>query len=111
MTEGREGTDESIVRSSFVRSLKKAGGPGLLRGLLTEGAVPGLRPNRCLSPGRSALLHSLAVHGQVEAFALDLRIDTQADDDVDHLEDDQADDGVVDEDDHDALHLVEQLTG
>src|SRR5258708_23257692 len=45
----------------------------------------------------------------METFALDLLADSQADEDVDDLEDDQRHDGVVDEDNHEAFDLVEQL--
>ena len=49
-------------------------GPGLLQGLPTEGAVPGVHPNRC------SLLDGFAVQREIDTFALHLLRDTQADD-------------------------------
>ena len=50
------------------------------------------------------------MEGEIEAFALDLRRDAQADNGVDDLEDDQGDDGIVDNDDDNAFALIEKLT-
>src|SRR5215217_2938606 len=76
--------------------------------------IPGLRSSTacCSAPGKRCLLalHCFAVQREVEALALDLFFDAQSDDDVDHLEDDQADDRAVDEHDHDALDLVDELS-
>ena len=47
---------------------QKEGGPGVNRGLPTEGAVPGLHPNRV----RKSLLHHFAVEGEVETFTLNV---------------------------------------
>src|SRR5215472_2913302 len=55
------------------------------------------------------LLHGFAVQCQVETVALGLLLDAQADDDVDHLEDDEAGEHVPRNDDRDALDLVEDL--
>src|SRR5262245_13499077 len=82
---------------------KKVRGPGASRGPSTARAVPGLRPNRIRS------VHGLAVQREIETFALHLVGDAQPDEDVDDLEDDQRDDGVVDEDDDDTVDLVEEL--
>src|SRR5580704_5413126 len=57
------------------------------------------------------LLHGLAVQRDVETLALDVDGDAQANDEVDDLEDDQRDDGVISDDDGDALDLVEHLGG
>src|SRR6202040_1069989 len=56
-----------------------------------------------------ALLHRLAVQVDVEALDLDLRVDAEADEDIDQLEDDQRDHGVVDRDHQDALDLADHL--
>src|SRR5258708_19699876 len=48
---------------------------------------------------------------QVQPLALDLDIDAQADHRVDHLEDDEADAGFMDEEDADADELVDHLAG
>src|SRR5260221_11763009 len=58
------------------------------RGLPTDGAVPGIRPNR-ISCWRLHIVGALAVIGEIEAFALALNGRTQADRVVDLLVDDQ----------------------
>src|SRR5208282_2027985 len=55
------------------------------------------------------LLNGFAVQRQIEAVALDLFLDAQAHDQIDRLEDDERDDGVIDQDDDDALRLVQHL--
>src|SRR5215510_5619857 len=82
---------------------QKVRGPSLRWDPPTARAVPGLRPNRISSVNR------LAVQREIETLALHLIADAQADEDVDDLENDQRDDGVVDEDDDDAIDLVEEL--
>src|SRR5208283_3674593 len=57
------------------------------------------------------LLHGLAMQREIETVALYLFGDSQADDHVDDLEDDQRHDGIVEEHDADALELVENLAG
>ena len=47
--------------------------------------------------------------GDVETFALYVRGDPQAERDVDDLEDDQRNDGVIDDHDAEALELVDHL--
>src|SRR5215831_10074110 len=82
---------------------RKVRGPSLRWDPSTARAVPGLRPNRISS------VNGLAVQREIETLALHLIADTQSDEDVDDLEDDQRHDGVVDEDDDDALDLVDYL--
>src|ERR1700730_11069070 len=45
----------------------------------------------------------------IETVALHLGGDAQADEEIDELEDDQRDDGIIDDDDDDAFDLVDQL--
>src|ERR1043166_9724583 len=97
-------------------SPKKVRGLGVSRGPSTEGAVPGLHPNRAslfqlcaIFPDHAPLLHGLTMEGEVEAFLLDVAGHAQADDDVDDLEDDQRHDHVVADHDGDAVDLVEHL--
>src|ERR1700749_1132599 len=85
------------------QAYKKEGGSGSLRSLLTEGAVPGIRPNRV------RLLDGLAVQREIEPFAFDLFAHAQADEDVHDLENDQRYDDVVDEDRADADALIDEL--
>src|SRR5262245_65795238 len=82
---------------------QKVRGPSLRWAPPTARAVPGLRPNRISS------VNGLAVQREIETLALHLIADAQSDEDVDDLEDDQRHDGVVDEDDDDALDLVDHL--
>src|SRR5690348_10385732 len=62
-------------------------------------------------PLRSELLNRLAVQGDIEAFAFDIAADPQADHHVDDLEQDQGDHGVINDDDGDALELIDQRGG
>ena len=55
-------------------------------------------------------VNAFAMDREVEAFALHIVTDAQSDNKVDDLEDDQRCDGAVDEHDHDASELVENLT-
>src|SRR5262249_19183670 len=82
---------------------KTVRGPSLRWDPSTARAVPGLRPNRISS------VNDLAVQREIETLALHLIADAQPDEDVHDLEDDQRHDGVVDEDDDDALDLVDHL--
>src|SRR5689334_11794336 len=66
------------------------------RGLPTDGAVPGIRPNR-ISRSRLHVVGALAVIAEVEAFALLLHGRTQADGEVHHLVDDERADTGPDE--------------
>src|SRR5947209_13128652 len=59
--------------------------------------------------GRLSLLHHLAMQGVVEAVALDLVGDAQADRRLEDREDDEADDAVVDDHGDDADRLVHDL--
>src|SRR5262249_2107360 len=85
-------------------------GPGLRQDPSNGRAVPDVRPNRVLVQvfvDRS--LHGLAMQSEVEALALDLLGDPQADEDVDDLEEDQRHDRVVDEHRADADRLIVEL--
>src|SRR5262245_61664318 len=102
----RNSRGASLIRThmpSAAPAAQKVRGPGLRRDPSTARAVPGLRPNRIRS------VYGLAVQCEIETFALHLVAHAQPDEDVDDLEDDQRHDGVVDEDDHDAIDLVEEL--
>src|SRR5271168_1463263 len=55
------------------------------------------------------LLHRLAVQRNVETLAFDVCGDAQTDGNVDDLEDDERDDDVINDDDGNALDLVEHL--
>src|SRR5260370_40053203 len=90
----------TIGRGVAVVKRQKVRGPSLRWDPPTARAVPGLRPNRISS------VNGLAVQREIETLALYLIADAQSDEDVDGLENDQRHDGVVDEDDHDALDLV-----
>src|SRR6185369_8585056 len=72
-----------------------------------RGRVPGLRPYRYVN----ASLDGLAVQREIETFAFHLFRHAQADENVDRLEDDERDDGAVDDDDCDALDLIDDLPG
>src|SRR5262244_2155303 len=93
----------TIGRGVAAWKLQKVRGPSLCWDPSTARAVPGLRPNRIPS------VNGLAVQREIETLALHLIADAQSDEDVDDLEDDQRHDGVVDEDDDDALDLVDHL--
>src|SRR5882672_11148572 len=67
---------------------------------------PALR-GRC--PGER-LLYDFAVQCEVETVALRVLCHAQADKHLDHAEDDQAGDGIIDEDDGDPDALIEELT-
>src|SRR5215467_4191699 len=81
------------------------------RASATDGAVAGYPPRTVSQLSDHALLHRLAVQGEIEAFALDLFLHPQADHEVDDPEDDQRHHEVVDEHDADADALVEELRG
>src|SRR5258708_4227774 len=57
------------------------------------------------------LLHHLPMQREIEAFALGVLRHAQAHEHLDHEQDDQADDGVVDEDGRNADALVDELGG
>src|SRR5271165_217974 len=59
--------------------------------------------------GRALSVNDFAVQREIEAVALDLLRDAQANRDIDDLEDDERDDRVVDNDDGDAQELVHEL--
>src|SRR4249919_1784115 len=70
------------------------------------------RRGRCRVPSQPlALLNDLAVQSEIEAFALHLFGDAQANDRIDDLEQDQRDDRVIDDYDRNALDLVDHLRG
>ena len=56
------------------------------------------------------LLYCLSVQREVEAFALRVLRHAEADKHLDHGEDDQAGDGIIDEDGGDPDALIEELT-
>src|SRR5262249_20656926 len=93
----------TIGRGVAAVKRQKVRGPSLRWDPPTARAVPGLRPNRISS------MNGLPVQREIETLALHLVGDTQSDEDVDDLEDDQRHDGVVDEDDDDAFDLVDDL--
>ena len=62
---------------------------------------------RCLD---FALLHDFSVQREVEPFPLDLLRHAEADEHLDHEKDDQADDGVINENSGHADALVEELS-
>src|SRR5258707_7445703 len=64
-------------------------------------------PGRC--PGER-LLYDFSVQCEVETVALGVLCHAQADKHLDHAEDDQAGDGIIDEDDRDPDALIEELT-
>src|SRR6266851_3570432 len=63
---------------------------------------------RCLDV--NDLLHDFSVQREVEALALDILRHAQSDEHLDHEQDDQAGDGIINEDDGDADALIEELT-
>src|SRR5215468_3787525 len=95
----------TIGRGVAALQRQKVRGPSLRWDPPTARAVPGLRPNRIPS------VNGLAVQREIETLTLHLIADAQSDEDVDDLEDDQRHDGVVDEDDDDALDLIDHLHG
>src|SRR5882762_435028 len=64
-------------------------------------------PGRC--PGER-LLYDFSVQCEVETVALGVLCHAQADKHLEHAEDDQAGDGIIDEDDGDPDALIEELT-
>src|SRR5258707_13707820 len=62
---------------------------------------------RCLD---FALLHDFSVQREVEPFPLDFLRHAETDEHLDHEKDDQADDGVINENGGHADALVEELT-
>src|ERR1700722_131877 len=73
-------------------------------------------PGRKLSPGGNqtppgvaTLVNDFAVKGEIEAVALDLVRDPQADDGFDDREDDDSDDCVINDDGNNADALVDDL--
>ena len=56
------------------------------------------------------LLYDFSVQREIETVALGILRNAQADEHLDHGEDDQAGDGIIDEDDGDADALIEELT-
>src|SRR6266404_7830168 len=60
--------------------------------------------------GTHRLLYCLSVQREVEAFALRVLRHAEADKHLDHGEDDQAGDGIIDEDGGDPDALIEELT-
>src|SRR5271166_5834740 len=61
--------------------------------------------------GRRSSVNDFAVKGEVEAVALDVFRDAQADDRLDDGQDDDGDDRVIDDDRHDADALIDDLAG
>src|SRR6202012_3915686 len=55
------------------------------------------------------LLHHLSMQREIETFALGILGDPQSDEDLDHEQDDQADNRVVNEDGGNADALIEEL--
>src|SRR5271169_1144474 len=68
-----------------------------------------LRPARQRAAGRRSSVNDFAVQGEVEAVALDLVRDAQADDRFDDGENDDGDDCVIDNDRHDTDALIDDL--
>ena len=63
------------------------------------------------APEETTLLNDFAVQGEIEAVALDLVGDLQADHHLDDRQDDEGDDRVVDDDGADADDLIDDLPG
>src|SRR5882724_967342 len=56
------------------------------------------------------LLNHLAMQGEIEPFALGVLRYPETDEHLDHEQDDQADDGIIDEDGRNPDALIEELT-
>src|SRR5260370_30165586 len=61
-------------------------------------AAAGDERRRCRMLPRLALLHDFSMQREVETFALDVLRHPEANENLDHEENDQADDGIINED-------------